>query len=225
MDDETPRQNENSPTHEGQGSLRRPPLYPAELWAHKGFSVDPDGERSEYVAPISRYLRVNGKKRARPEYAALRDAVQRCTNPNNHAFDRYGGRGIRVCRRWSGPNGFDYFYADMGPRPEGHSLDRIDNDGDYEPDNCRWTTTSRQNRNTRVNKRITVDGETMCVTAWAERTGLGRTTINNRLRAGWSPDDAVKTPPGGRPRVQLGVPKRCSVCGEQGHYRTTCEAA
>lgn len=225
MDDETPRHTQNSPAHEEPGSLRRPPLYPAELWAHKGFSGVGPKPRSESVAP-PRSVRVNGKKRRGPEYAAYHDMLQRCTNPKNHAWDRYGGRGIRVCARWLEGDGFARFAEDMGPRPRADmSLDRIDNAGDYEPDNCRWTTTTKQNRNTRVNNRITVDGETMCVTAWAERVGMGRTTINNRLRAGWTPEQAVKTPPGGKLRIQAGVKKRCTVCGELGHNRRTCEAA
>lgn len=195
MDDETPRQNENSPTHEGQGSLRRPLLLSTELWAHTGFSAVQGSARSKYVTPISRYLRVDGKRKARPEYAAWRDAVQRCTNPNNHAFDRYGGRGIRVCERWSGPDGFDRFWEDMGPRPDGYSLDRIDNEGHYEPGNCRWATTEAQNRNTRANIDITIDGETMCLVAWCERYGVPRRRVANRIDLGWDPIVALMASP------------------------------
>ncbi len=78
--------------------------------------------------------------------------LARCMNPKATGYENYGGRGIMVCNRWSGADGFPNFLADMGPRPEGTTLDRTDNDGNYEPGNCRWATKLEQARNRRPKK-------------------------------------------------------------------------
>jgi hypothetical protein len=116
----------------------------------------------------------------------------RCLNPNAPAFDRYGGRGISICASW---HSFENFLADMGPRPKGLSLDRIDNDGNYSPENCRWSSPTEQARNTRRNLLLTLDGETMPLVAWAAKVGLQYGLIKCRLRSGWSAERALQTPP------------------------------
>ena len=118
-----------------------------------------------------------------------------CTRPTHPHFDRYGGRGILVCVRW---RDFRDFLADMGERPAGTSLDRIDNDGNYEPGNCRWATEVEQKANTRVAIRLTLNGETLGQAEWARRLGVRTTTIAHRLRRGW-PLERALTEPSRRP--------------------------
>lgn len=116
----------------------------------------------------------------------------RCRNPKSKDFARYGGRGIKVCERW---NSFDNFLADMGICPPGHSIDRIDPNGDYCPGNCRWATHKVQQRNRREHRMLTYDGRTQCLSAWAEEMGIDTGTLHRRLgRYGWSVERALSTP-------------------------------
>jgi hypothetical protein len=119
----------------------------------------------------------------------------RCRNPGHAAYGRYGGRGISVCDRW---NDFWLFVEDMGERPEGHTLDRIDNDGNYEPENCRWADARSQNRNTILNRIVRgPSGESLTVIEWSEKSGLKYSTILERLKRGWTEEEAVTVPTGG----------------------------
>lgn len=113
---------------------------------------------------------------------------QRTRNKNNKNYYRYGGRGITVCERWSK---FENFLKDMGPRPKGLSLDRIDNNKGYSPENCRWATSSEQARNTRRNNRITIDGVTKLVTDWFKESPVCIATYYHRKKRGFSDREAL----------------------------------
>lgn len=117
-------------------------------------------------------------------YRSWLNLKQRCSNKKNTKFVRYGGRGIKVCKRWL--NSFENFLADMGEKPIGLTLDRVDNDGDYRPSNCRWATSKQQARNKTTNRFITYQGETLCLFDWARRTGIRWNTLQKRLEMGWS---------------------------------------
>ncbi len=127
-----------------------------------------------------------------PTYRSWVAMKDRCARPTNPDYANYGGRGIVVCDRWLT---FEEFLADMGERPKGTTLDRFpDRDGNYEPGNCRWATITQQNRNTRSNRTITVNGVAMTVAEAAEHFGIASGTIFHRLRAGWSQTDAATRP-------------------------------
>lgn len=122
------------------------------------------------------YVR-HGKYRTRV-YDAWCRMIQRCGNKRNPSYKHYGGRGIRVCKRW---HRFENFYKDMGDPPDRKSIGRINNDGNYCPENCRWESSAEQSRNTRRNNLITHNGTTLCISDWAGRTGLHRATIRKRI--------------------------------------------
>lgn len=113
----------------------------------------------------------------------------RCKNPNVAGWHNYGGRGIQVCARWAAS--FEDFFADMGPRPDGCSIDRIDVDGNYEPTNCRWATGKQQSNNKRTNHVLTYQGRTLSVAEWASAIGLTYSTLLSRLQRGWTTERAL----------------------------------
>ena len=127
-----------------------------------------------------------------PEHKAWKNMKQRCLNPNNKRYSDYGGRGITICDRWLN---LDNFLADMGSRPTAkHSLDRIDNDGDYQKDNCKWSTRVEQENNKRSNRLITIGCVALTIAQWEKKMGFNKNIILDRLRAGWSEFAAVMTP-------------------------------
>jgi hypothetical protein len=126
------------------------------------------------------------------EYHTWGNMLDRCININSLLYKSYGGRGIKVCNRWKGKKGFINFLEDLGKKPSSkHQLDRIDNDGNYEPKNCRWVTPKENTRNKRNTKYITYNNNTNCVSAWAEGLGISTSTLFGRLRNGWSIERAL----------------------------------
>ena len=127
-----------------------------------------------------------------PEYDAWKSMKRRCFNPNHKQYSYYGGRGIAVCDRWLN---LENFLADMGSRPTAkHSLDRIDNNGDYSPKNCKWSTKAEQEHNKRNNRLITIGCVTLTIAQWTKEMGFSEHRINGRLNSGWSEYRAVMTP-------------------------------
>lgn len=111
-------------------------------------------------------------------YFAWRSMRSRCYSKNNPSYQHYGGRGIEVCEKWR--NDYDAFFNDMSPRPTNHSLDRIDVNKNYSPENCRWATITEQLRNQRRNVKVTAHGETLVLAEWAEKTGISLSTLSKR---------------------------------------------
>lgn len=128
------------------------------------------------------------------EYRSWNAMMQRCHNENNDNYPDYGGRGISVCKQWHGPLGVKRFIAYMGKRPDGMTLDRINNDGNYEPGNVRWATPTTQMNNRRSTRMLTHDGVTRPIADWNRDLGLSKNGVSERLRKGWSIADAVTVP-------------------------------
>lgn len=124
-------------------------------------------------------------------YHTWQSLKDRCNNKNNINYKRYGGKGIKVCDRWK--KSFVDFLEDMGERPVGMSIERIDNNKGYTPNNCKWATIKEQNRNYSRNHLITLNGETKCLIEWVEERGLKYNTILYRILRGWSPKRALET--------------------------------
>lgn len=132
------------------------------------------------------------KKPRPPGYTVWIGMMIRCNNPKSQAYDRYGGRGIKVHPTWQGRGGFEHFIAYMGQRPSPeHQIDRIDNDGNYEPGNVRWATAKQNSRNRRTSRHLTVNGETRTIAEWAEIIGCHDQRIRHRVNLGWSDEEAV----------------------------------
>lgn len=134
----------------------------------------------------------------RPEWVAWSAAKGRCYNPKNKRFSYYGGRGITMCDRWR--DDFETFFADMGPRPSPqHSLDRIDPNGDYSPENCQWSTLDYQKRNRRVCY-VNFRGKSEILSELPRDSSVSLVLARSRIARGWSAEDAVSLPAGSSTR-------------------------
>lgn len=138
--------------------------------------------------------RPKSEARRTSEYRAWYHMKDRCLNPRCKLFEHYGGRGIAICDRWL--NDYAAFLTDIGRRPSpAHSLGRIDNDGPYAPDNCRWETAHQQQNNTSRSAAVTYNGLTLTIAEWARRRGLNYGTLRSRIRRyGWSVEKALSHP-------------------------------
>lgn len=147
-------------------------------------------------------------------YQIWRGMIGRCRARFAKKGERYAARGISVCDRWCD---YENFLADMGERPDAKaSLGRIDNDGDYCPENCRRETRTQQNRNTSRNHFIEFQGQRKTLSEWAERLGMHHTAILGRLRRGWTTEEAVSRPVDERSRNKRGSPLPANLRGLEG---------
>ncbi len=135
----------------------------------------------------------NGASQQFPEYRIWDSMNRRCISPSETSFERYGARGITVCERWR--NSFEAFLSDMGPRPSAeYSIERDDNNGPYDPDNCHWATLHEQSRNKRNNRYIQIGEQRKCLHDWLEHFGMSWTAFTKRTKKGWSEEMALTTP-------------------------------
>lgn len=141
----------------------------------------------------------SSKQKKSSTYSSWLNMKARCSNSSCHEYHNYGGRGISICERW---NSFENFLSDMGECPDGLSLDRIDNNGNYEPSNCRWANAVVQGNNRRNNRRITYNGETKTLSEWSRILDMNWFTLFHRLKAGISVEDAFTNPVQSKCRIQ-----------------------
>lgn len=137
-------------------------------------------------------FKTHGQAHKTAEWRVWTQMKIRCSRPNNPTYKYYGARGIKVCERWQR---FENFFEDMGVRPSSkHEINRINNDGDYEPSNCEWATRLEQARNKTTSIRLTLGTQTLTLPEWAEKLGMKRTTLARRLSLGWSAEKTLTTP-------------------------------
>lgn len=121
-------------------------------------------------------------------YTTWSSMIQRCQNPKERSYSRYGGAGITVCKRWQK---FENFLADMGVKPDGLTIERIDSKKGYSPNNCKWATVMEQNRNRKNTRFFTYDGRTQTLSEWSREFKINPDTLSSRLKLGWSFSKAI----------------------------------
>lgn len=131
----------------------------------------------------------SGKSR---EWSKWQGMIHRCYDPAEESYPRYGGRGIKVCDRWL--HSFENFLSDMGRCPDGLTIERNNNDGNYEPSNCRWATRVEQCNNRSSNRLVTANGATKTLAQWARLSGISASVIITRIKRGWEPELAIAKP-------------------------------
>lgn len=146
-------------------------------------------KREIAAAQIRRLFTIHGMSNKTRTYGIWKGIRKRCLNPKDKRFCDYGGRGISICKRW---DNYQNFLDDMGEAPKNHSIDRIDVNKGYSPENCRWATKTTQARNTRNSLVFSIRGKTKHLKEWCEITGINYHTAYQRIfRLGWSPEDAL----------------------------------
>ena len=146
------------------------------------------------------YIKKHGLSKTRIS-ATHSNMMARCYNPKSEKYKRYGGRGIVVCDEWKTPKNFFDWSLSNG-YAENLTIERIDNNGNYEPNNCTWITKGEQARNKSTNKNLTLCGVTRCITEWAEVTGYSIRTIQWRIKSGWSTSDLLTIEPSKKNRLE-----------------------
>lgn len=166
----------------------------------------------------------------KPTHRSWKLMHARCADPSHHKYHLYGGRGIKVCEAW---HKFSNFLKDMGARPEGHTIDRKDANGDYEPGNCRWATTTEQNRNKRTNKRVEYRGNLYTAAELMESfpSAVNLTTLIQRIgKHKWDVDDALSLPAGSTnpkalQRIRESATRRATTVEYEGRSFTMSQLA
>lgn len=172
--------------------------------------------RTEKTIQRSTRHGMSSRKKRTDIFSIYHDILRRCKR-----HPRYAGRGIAMCDRWlngaEGKTGLELFASDMGPRPEGMTVEREDNDGPYSPENCVWGSRFDQSNNRCDTRLITYKGETLSISRWALKLGVSRAALSNRYAKGWSHESMIETP--------VEAPSMQRSSGDELHSRPTTKAA